>query len=107
MASRDPSINLSEKFGVKEDWTTTRPGKAFTNQAERIDALDPSSGYLMKHMYEFDLYQIILDDYNCSGMCTPGLFYFTNSITFGPPKQTCLTKFMHVIHNDARGFANT
>lgn len=45
------------------------------------------------------------DDYNCSGMCYPGLFYFTNPISYGPPKDTCMNVFLTHMNNEARSFA--
>lgn len=32
--------------------------------------------------------------YECSGMCSPGLFYLTESVTKGPPTRGCFAPFM-------------
>lgn len=32
----------------------------------------------------------IEEKYSCSGFCTPPLFYFTQSVTKGPPRNACL-----------------
>ena len=41
-----------------------------------------------------DLLAFIENRYKCSGLCTPSLFYFTQSVKEGPPKQACLPPFI-------------
>lgn len=55
----------------------------------------------------FEKYQIYEDTYNCSGMCHPGLFYFSNPLQYGPPRETCLKKLLHNMDNHARPLAVT
>lgn len=38
----------------------------------------------------FDLMLELEEEYDCSGMCNPGLFYYGRNITEGPPKRTCV-----------------
>lgn len=33
-------------------------------------------------------------EYECSGMCSPSLFYLTQSVELGPPDKGCLAPFM-------------
>lgn len=72
---------------------------------DRIDGEDPSNLYMIKHRKEWDLYQIFEDDYNCSGICKPGLFYFSNPINFGPPEKTCFKEFIDEVNFRAHPFA--
>jgi len=58
---------------------------------------DPDLFYLAKHMQEAELYQFLEDDFDCSGMCRPSLFYFGNPISSGQPEETCLLHFKHAL----------
>lgn len=40
------------------------------------------------------LISFIESEYECSGMCSPSLFYLTQSVKEGPPKRGCLAPFM-------------
>lgn len=52
-------------------------------ERKKIEANKPSEKFnnIVSH---------IEDKYNCSGLCQPPLFYFTQSITKGPPQQACM-----------------
>lgn len=39
-------------------------------------------------------------------MCTPGLFYHHNPLSYGPPKETCLKKVIHHIKEDSGPMAD-
>ena len=52
-----------------------------------------------------DLYQELEDDYECSGLCQPALFYFSRPIHEGPPIRTCASKFKHILKKQAEPFA--
>ena len=54
-----------------------------------------------------ETYQKFEDKYNCSGMCRPGLFYYGNPLTYGPPTKTCLRKMMDHVKRNALPLANT
>ena len=41
-----------------------------------------------------DLIKYIEGQYDCSGMCSPSLFYLVNPVTAGPPKDACLAPFV-------------
>lgn len=41
-----------------------------------------------------DLIRFIETEYDCSGMCSPSLFYLVNPVTAGPPKDACLAPFI-------------
>lgn len=72
---------------------------------DRIDK-EGSSSYLWAHRNEFSVYQLLEDDYNCSGMCYPGVFYFSNPIgEYGPPKDTCLNQFIEVARDKSKGLS--
>lgn len=62
-----------------------RKGRAPNNRLKR----DPSGLYLMWHEQDMEVYQIFEDDFNCSGWCRQGIFYFQNPTHMGPPKDTC------------------
>lgn len=47
------------------------------------------------------------DDFNCSGMCSPSLFYFTRPLEEGPPQKTCLFSMKNALTNSSRSFAYT
>ena len=61
--------------------------------------------YLFIHQKEWPLYQYLEDQFNCSGICRPGLFYFHNPITYGPPTETCLKHFVELIKEKAQPVA--
>jgi len=60
---------------------------------------DPSAFYFFSHMSELDIYQSFEDDFDCSGICKPGLFYFGRNTADGPPKKTCLKHFKSAFSN--------
>ena len=68
---------------------------------------NPSGYYFLDHMKELEVFQILEDDFNCSGMCKRGLFYFNNPLHYGPPKDTCLHHFKRALAEDAQPFAAT
>jgi hypothetical protein len=45
------------------------------------------------------------DDYECSGMCNPSLFYFGKDIDEGKPEKTCLKKMKEQLSGETRAFA--
>merc|ERR1712130_375690 len=45
------------------------------------------------------------NNYKCSGMCEPGLFFFSRPLHEGPPTQTCFKKFKQELHDSAEGIA--
>ena len=61
--------------------------------------------HILTHQNEWPLYQYLEDEFNCSGICRPALFYFSNPISFGPPKNTCLKQVVTLFKNDAQPFA--
>lgn len=58
-------------------------------------------------MHEAELYQFLEDDFDCSGMCHPSLFYFGNPTSDGQPEETCLLHFKHALSSQAKPFADT
>lgn len=59
---------------IKESITTLTTGK--------IGSVDLSNEKKMQVAY-------LESTYNCSGFCTPALFYFTQSVEKGLPEQSC------------------
>lgn len=47
------------------------------------------------------------DDFNCSGMCRQGIFYFENPTHMGPPSDTCLKHLKETLADTSRPFAVT
>lgn len=45
----------------------------------------------------FDIISHVENKYSCSGLCKKPLFYFTQSITKGPPKTPCLEPLVNDI----------
>ena len=64
-----------------------------------------NSIYLLTHRNEWSLYQYLEDEFNCSGICRPGLFYFGNPTSYGPPEKTCLKQFLSIIRDQSHPFA--
>lgn len=52
-------------------------------QKKRMEEIKPPEKFIK-------LISHIEDKYSCSGLCTTPLFYFTQSVTKGPPKTPCL-----------------
>ena len=50
---------------------------------------------------EYEYMQKLEDEFQCSGMCRTGLFYFSRSITEGRPEETCLNKMVNQFTNQA------
>jgi len=65
----------------------------------------PSSYYFLKHMDELEVFQILEDDFNCSGMCIKGIFYFNNPLHYGAPEETCLLHFKRALEKEAKPLA--
>ena len=57
------------------------------------------------NLANLELYQELEDEYECSGMCRPGLFYFGRDISNGPPKKTCLSGIQEVVDEAAKPWA--
>ena len=68
---RDPSLNLTDIFRLRTKRYRNSVGQPFRGTDERIE-WDEGLDFFLTHQGEFDLYQILEDDYNCSGMCRPG-----------------------------------
>ena len=49
-------------------------------------------GFREQHIFELKHFYFLEDQFDCSGVCQPALFYFTKQLHEGPPKQTCLVK---------------
>ena len=56
---------------------------------------------------ENEFVQQIEDDFDCSGLCRPALFYMTRSIEQGKPKKTCMKVLTTVISEAASPFGNS
>lgn len=52
------------------------------------------------------LLSVIEDKHDCSGFCTPSLFYFTKKVSEGPPKDACLAKLAADIGPSLNGLGN-
>ena len=61
--------------------------------------------YILRHFDEIEMYEALEDEYKCSGMCKPSLFYFSRPLHEGPPQKTCLYKFKHMMHQSADALA--
>lgn len=68
---------------------------------------DPSGMYLMYHMEDMEVYQIFEDDFNCSGWCRQGIFYYQNPMAYGPPKDTCFKHLKEELATTSKPFAVT
>lgn len=55
------------------------------DRQESTEAID-----LMMNSFYFNLYGILEDEFDCSGICEPANFYMTRPITDGPPEQNCI-----------------
>jgi hypothetical protein len=80
-----------------------RKGRAPNNRLGR----DPSGFSLITHMEDMEVFQIFEDDFNCSGWCRKGIFYFQNPISMGPPEDTCFKHFKEELSNTSKPFAVT
>ena len=57
------------------------------------------------HPSELEAYQMLEDEFFCSGMCQKSLFFFDQNITFGPPQKTCLKRFHEYVNEKSGAFA--
>ena len=57
------------------------------------------------HPTELAMYQMLEDEFYCSGMCQKSLFYFSHNITYGPPRETCLFRFHEWIAQRAGAYS--
>jgi len=48
----------------------------------------------------------IEDAFECSGMCEPGLFYFSRPISEGMPHETCMHKMVVYLQDNTHGFGS-
>ena len=54
---------------------------------------------------EFSFLGYVEDRFDCSGMCTPSLFYFARNITAAAvPENTCLQEMRSFLKDEAGGF---
>lgn len=58
------------------------------------NAIQNSIGY---DVFEFEAAAAIEEEFECSGICTPALFYFTQPTYKGRPTETCLTQIRYEI----------
>ena len=65
---------------------------------DHSDGVRNNIGFILRHFDEMAMYESLEDEYMCSGMCNPSLFYFKRPLHEGPPQETCLYKFKHVMH---------
>lgn len=74
-----------------------------------MDDLPPGvvAKLMEKYLKEIDWYLILEDEYDCSGMCKPSLFYFSKDLAVGPPKQTCLLATKKYMSTSSGSFAVT
>lgn len=99
-ANKDKSIKLEEVFKVSESVYDRKPEFiAFDTNVMKNDGFNTM--YLLNHRDEWSLYQFLEDEFNCSGICRPGLFYFDNPISYGPPESTCLNQFVKIVRDGA------
>jgi hypothetical protein len=57
------------------------------------------------HPSELRAYQMLEDEFLCSGMCQRGLFFFDVNITLGPPRATCMKRFHEYVQERSGAFA--
>jgi len=94
----DPKMALHRKFVFDKELYYDLGGEFMTtgpwarNSDDKLKK-NPSVFYFLSHINELDIYQSFEDDFDCSGMCKTGLFYFGRNTGNGPPKDTCLTHF--------------
>ena len=65
-----------------------------------------SANFILQNLDEIWTYEILEDDYDCSGMCKSSLFYFSKELHEGSPKQTCLLEFKEYIAADMHTFGS-
>ena len=94
VACADNSEKITETFKAeKEKETGLTAGQrdldteSFRNAGKSVKASKPDEKYIKFIEY-------IEKEYECSGLCSPSMFYFANSVKTGPPKQGCLAPFI-------------
>ena len=85
---------MHELATVEDETITLDPDTFYDKEDWSYDGTDVDK-YINDHILDLKTYQKYEDRYNCSGMCHPGLFYFSNPLVYGPPKETCLAHFVH------------
>jgi len=108
-AERNSSIDFAKVFNYEKAYYNI--GKAFwgpsngqNDNSERIPN-SPSFGFLASHLKEMDVYQVFEDEFDCSGMCKTGLFWFHRKLDKGPPSQTCFKHFKRAFSSSGYPFA--
>lgn len=66
---------------------------------------DDSPNKSLREIKEMYMYQDLENEYQCSGMCESGLFFFSRELHEGPPSKTCFGYFKKVLHESAEGIA--
>lgn len=97
LKEEDDSIDLLKKFKISDNIINNGLGRPFFGKKHdgvRI-AHDMSDLEFLKLWNEIEIYSLLEENLQCSGMCSPSLFYFSRDISEGPPKSTCLIKFKH------------
>ena len=56
-------------------------------------------------MREIEIFQIFEDEFDCSGICDKGLFYFGRTLEDGPPPKTCVKHFHDAVVENGHPFA--
>jgi hypothetical protein len=69
------------KTKAKEAKTTSQ--KVYKSVKDSVDSKKPTPA-LSKFL------NFIESEYNCAGICSPPLFYYSKSISNGPPKRGCI-----------------
>ena len=82
-------------FKLKPDSTFSKFGKS---QRTTISAT-------LSMLFDNDFIQYIEDEFDCSGLCKPALFYLSKSIKYGPPKKTCMKVLKDVIKEAAKPYS--
>lgn len=57
------------------------------------------------HPGELRAYQMLEDEFYCSGMCKKSLFFFDVNITLGPPPQTCMKRLHEYVQEKSGAFS--
>jgi len=84
---QDDSIDLKNTFKIdflpnKED---------FKENSKWVIGLDQTQDEYVEEYLEFTFLGYVENRFQCSGMCTPSLFYFNRNISeFAIPRNTCL-----------------
>jgi hypothetical protein len=63
--------------------------------------------YQLSLIADNDFVEELEEEYDCSGLCRPPLFWLTKSIEEGKPKKTCLTVVSDIIHEAATPYSNS